>query len=527
MNILVCDEISDGGLDILRAIPGANVEVKTKQSETDLVHLIPNFEAAVVRSATKITSRIIEAAPHLRVIARAGMGYDNVDVSAATAKGVVVMNTPAKNSTAAAEHAVALMFALARNIPQASVSLREGKWERKSFMGTELSGKRLGVLGLGNVGREVARRGIGLGMRVLGYDPFIAEPVAREVGADMVELEELFDKSDLISLHMNLNDQTRHLINSKTLGQMKHGVRIINCARGGVIDEAALLEALNQGKVAGAGLDVLSEEPPPPDHPLLHHPKVIVTPHLGASTLEAQELVGVAIAEQLRTFFIEEVVVNGVNVPAVSREIMLALGGQIELARRLGSLLGQIGLTSVEEVVVEANGEISKYDPQPISASALLGLMGHLMEESVNYVNAPLLAKERGIRLIESKSEESKTYSSVIRMELRSGETKNSATGTLFGKDQPRIVEVNGFTCDVRPQGWILLIRNQDQPGVVGNWATLLGKRAINISQMQLSLKKEEEQALAIVNVDSQVPEDILEELRAIENIESVRQVQL
>lgn len=527
MKILVCDELTPGGVQAIRAIDGAQVEVKTGNSESQLVQLIKGFDAVVVRSATQITKSVIESGSNLKVIARAGMGYDNIDVQAATENGVVVMNTPAANSVAAAELAVAMMMALARKIVPAHSTLSTGKWNRKQFLGVELTGKTLGLLGLGNVGKNVAKRALGMEMNVLAHDPFVPEKVAKEIGVNLVSQDELFKKIDFLSIHTVLNDSTHHLINKHALKKMKPGACIINCARGGVLDEKALYEALESGKVKGAALDVFEQEPPDPKNPLLTHPNVIVTPHLGASTLEAQNEVGVAVADQLKAFFHDDIVLNGINVPAVSREVLAALGGYIELAEKLGSFLGQQVKSAAVEFSVECAGEIIKYDTKPVGVAALRGFIQHFSSQPVNFVNAPHLAKDRGIRFVHSQVDDAFNYMSLITVRVSLGKEKKEVSGSIFGKNSQRMVRFNEFYVEVEPTGHLLVIHNEDKPGVLGNWATLLGKNKINISQMHLSLKKGKKPALAIVNIDSPAPVSVLEEFRGLESVQSVDQVHL
>ncbi len=527
MKILVCDEVNSAGLEKLRAIPKATVDIKTGLSEEGLIKEVPSYEALLVRSGVKITRPVIEAAKELRVIVRAGMGHDNIDLHAATEKGVAVMNTPGSNAVTTAEHTIAMILALARNIPQAAATLREGKWDRKSFVGTELSGKCLGIVGLGNVGRLVASRARGLKMDVIGYDPFIQEKLAHEAGATVVKLDELFSRADFITIHAVLSDETKHLLSTAAFKKMKKGVRIINCARGEIVEEQALVEALKTGQVAGAALDVFEKEPPPKDHPLLLHPKVIATPHLGASTTEAQEQVVTAAVEQLRLFVVDDIIINGVNVPSVSRDVLAALGRYLHLAGRLGSFVGQLGLSPVEEIQIECSGEITKYNTAPITVAAISGLLETTSSTAVNFVNAPVIAKERGIKVVESRAAEAGDYLSLISVTVRSGREKHRVDGSVFGREQERLIRFDNFFLEVIPEGNIVLIQNEDKPGVVGAWGTLLGKNKINISQMQVALDKEKKEALSIVNVDSSVPQKVIEELKKVVNIRDVRQIRL
>jgi len=527
IKILIADPISPAGLEILSTIPNVALEEKYGLKEEDLRMACENIDGLVVRSGVKVTAKVMENAKNMKVIARAGMGYDNIDLPAATKKGVVVMNTPGQNAVTTAEHTIAMILSLARNIPQAQASMKSAKWDRKSFMGTELTGKTLGIVGLGNVGREVAKRAHGLKMEVIGYDPFISEKAAQELGAEPVDLDTLFKRSDVITLHTVLNESTKHMINAESIAKMKNKVRIVNCARGGLIDESALLKALEGGKVGGAALDVFEKEPPDPNSPLLAHPKVVYTPHLGASTDEAQEQVALAAAEQLRAFFVDDVVINGVNVPAVSRETLKSLSPYIDLAQKLGLFLGQLQIPGIDEVTIEASGEIAKGDIAPMTAGALCGYMQFASSESVNFVNAPILAKERGIKVIESKTTDSTSYVSLLTIKIRSKKEEHLVSGSVFGHKYEKIVRYDNYFLEFTPKGYLLLIHNDDKPGVVGAWGTILGKRKINISQMLVALDTKKTRALSVVNIDSQAPKEVLDELRKVTNIRHVLQILL
>jgi len=527
IKILVCDELSEKGMAILKSIPDTHLDVKTGRTEKELIDLISQYEAVVVRSATKITAPVIEASKKLKVIARAGTGYDNIDIESATKKGIVVMNTPAANSVAAAEHTIAMMMALARNIPQAHQTLQEGKWDRKSFVGVELTGKCLGLIGFGNVGRHVALRARALKMEVLACDPFVSEKAADEAGVMLVSLDELYQRADFISIHSILNEATRHMVGKEAFSKMKNGMRVVNCARGGIIDEEALLKAIQEGKILGAALDVFEKEPVPTDHPLLHHSRVITTPHLGASTDEAQEQVVVAVAEQLRTYFTDEIVVNGVNVPQVSREVLRSIGNYIDLGQKMGWFLGQLEMSSVDEVHVECAGEILKYDTSPIVTGVLCGLMQQILLESINFVNAPIAAKERGIRVVESRVAEAGNYLSLVTVAVKFQNLEHRLSGSVFGKDHQRLVKFDHFYIEVVPKGHLLIIHNEDKPGTVASWSSILGRNNINISQMHLALGSDRKLALAIVNIDTPAPPHVIEELKKLPNIQSIRKVKL
>jgi D-3-phosphoglycerate dehydrogenase len=484
--VLVCDELSPAAVEIFRA-RGFEPEVRLGLSEEDLVRAVPGASAVVVRSATRITRRVIEAATGLRVIGRAGVGVDNVDTEAATERGVVVMNTPTGNTTSAAELSIALLLALARHVPLADRRVRAGAWSKKGLTGTEVAGKRLGIVGLGRIGRAVARRALGLEMTVVACDPFLQADAPPVPGVDLVDLDTLLATSDFVSLHLPLTDATRNLLSRERLLRMRPGARLVNAARGGLVDEAALLEALEAGHLAGAALDVLAEEPPKKDHPLLARDDVVLTPHLGASSHEAQLAVAVDIARQICDFLVDGVAHNAVNAPAVSAQTLQAIGPYVLLAEKMGSLLAQLCSSPIRKIELTLSGEIARADHRHVPLSLLCGILRCGIDEGANFVNAPVIARERGIRLLESEEEEAHSWQSLIkvRASTRGGEESHLAAGTVFGR-APRIVRVDDLHVDLEPRGPILITRHEDVPGVVGMLGTLLGQERVNIRRIEL-----------------------------------------
>ncbi len=526
--ILVSDKLSEAGLKILKDGTGLEVDVKTGMKPDELKKIIGEYDGLIIRSGTKVTADLISAADKLKIVGRAGIGVDNVDTEAASKRGIIVENTPGGNVVTTAEHAIAMMFAVARKIPQATGSMKDGKWEKTKFVGSELYNKTLGIVGVGNIGKIVADRALGLKMKVIAFDPFLSSETAAKMGVELVELNDLFARADFISIHTPLNDKTRNLIDRPAFAKMRKGVYIINCARGGIVNEDALVGAIQEGIVAGAALDVFVEEPIKPDHPLLKLEQVVCTPHLGASTDEAQENVAIEVAEQMVDYFVRGVVRNAVNFPSISSELMSVLQPYLSLAEKLGKFQGQLADSSPQEITIEYSGEIAAYPSASLTVSVLKGILEPLLEDvSVNYVNAPFIAKERGIKVIESKASEQHDFKSLIRVTVQYAKGSHSVSGTIFGKKNPRIVRIDDFYLEVAPEGTILVIHNQDRPGVVGNIGTLLGKNQVNISRMQLGLGKTQGEAIALYNVDSSAPKTIVEEIAKLPNIISVKQVSL
>ena len=516
MKILALDNLQKVGLDVF-AREGIEADVKGKMTPEELAAVIDNYDGVVVRGATKATAAVFEKVSRLKVIGRAGSGTDNIDKVAATKKGVVVMNTPGGNTVTTGEHAIALMMALARQLPQANASMKEGKWEKNKFMGTELTDKVLGVVGLGNIGKVVAERALGLKMVVIGYDPYVSREDAGKLGVDLVPLDELYGRSDFITFHTPLTPETKNMVSAASLAKMKQGVCLVNCARGALIDEGDILAALESGHVKGLALDVFPVEPPPPDTPLLRHPNVILTPHLGAATTEAQEKVAVLIAEQICDFLKKGTIRNSVNFPSVAGELLPTLKPFLTLCEKLGAFRGQLLDAPLKELRVEYLGEVGKLATAPMTISALKGLLQYQTEE-VNLVNARMVAEERGIKVVEATAARSEDYASLVRVVAVTEGGEASVSGTVFGTT-PRIVKINLFPIDAELTGGMLMLENLDVPGVVGRVGTFLGEKGINIAGFNLGRKEPGGTAVSLINVDNPVPEKVLENLSKLPNI--------
>jgi D-3-phosphoglycerate dehydrogenase len=524
--VLVSDPLSNKGLEILERAKNLKYDVKPGLSPEELKIILPEYDGIIIRSETKLKGDMIEAGTRLRVIGRAGIGLDNVDLPAATKKGIVVMNTPQENAIAAAEHTIAMILSISRKIPQATASMKAGKWEKKKFMGVELYNKTLGMIGIGVIGTVVADRARGLKMKVIGYDPYLSKEVAEKKGVDLVSYDELLSRSDFITVHTPLTDETRNLIDRNTLDKMKDGVILINCARGGIVNEKDLYDAIKGGKVAGAALDVFEKEPAT-GNPLLELEEVVSTPHLGASTGEAQENVSIAIAQQIVDYLTLGEARNAVNMPAVSPAILPFLRPYLRLGEKLGSFLGQISNYAIEELLIEYQGEVVEYGTKPITISVLKGLLTPFVGETVNFVNAPVMAKERGIRITESTSAIAEDFASLIALTARSKMEQNYIAGALFGRRELRIVKLNDFLIEALPEGYILLVNNYDKPGVIGNLGNALGSRNINIATMQFGRDRMGGNAISLLHLDAPLPPGMLGEILRLPNIISVRQIQL
>ncbi len=519
--VLISDKLSDEGVTLLEAAPGIEVDHRGGIDADELRRILPDYDGLIIRSGTKVTSDLLEATDRLRVIGRAGIGVDNIDLASATSRGVIVMNTPEGNAVTTAEHAISLMTALARRIPQATQSMKQGLWEKSRFRGLELFNQVLGVIGLGNIGAIVADRARGLRMRVVAADPLVSEERAQRLGVDLVSLDELLASSDVISCHVPLTKETRGLIGPAAFAKMKDGVLIVNAARGGVVDEAALLAAIESGKCAGAALDVFETEPPAPDHPLLARDEVICTPHLGAATAQAQLNVAIAVAEQVRDFLLDGVVRNAVNLPSVSADELEELRPYIGLGEKIGLFLGQCA-ESIDEIDVEYAGAMAELNVQPVTLAVLKGVLSPRLGASVNFVNAPHLAQQRGIRVVESKASNSEDFVSLLAVRVRGGGDECRVAGTLFGHTQPRIVRVDDFALEAVPAGPSLLIHNDDRPGVVGHIGTLLAEAGINISRMQLGLNQSGTEAVQLLNIDPAPTPEVAEAVRNIPGVTRV-----
>ena len=529
MKVFVADDVSDSGLEPLRAA-GLTVEKQTGLTGSALVQALKDCEGLIVRSETKVTADLLASATSLRVIGRAGVGVDNIDVNAATVRGVVVMNAPDGNTITTAEHTIALLISLARSIPQASSSLKAGRWERKRFIGVELQGKTLGIVGLGRIGRVVASRARAMGMIIVAYDPFIAPDQARDLEIELVPLDEVYARADFLTVHTPLTAETRGLINREVLAKMKKGARIVNCARGGLVDEDALYEAITDGSIAGAALDVFVQEPPPADHPLLKLDQVIVTPHLGASTTEAQEGVALTVAEQMRDFLLTGALRGAVNVPALGMRELNLLQPYVLLAESLGRFQAQLVESPVREVRLEFAGEIVEVDATPVTRAFLAGLLRDVSAR-VNVVNAFLIADERGIKVTTIYVRTSGDTSPAIRTEISTEQSTRSLAGTLFGygeqRREGRITEIDGFYLEARPHGHMIVMRNRDVPGVIGRVGTILGERGVNISRFHLGRRERGGEAMALIEIDAPLNKETLQSLRELEQVLSAHPIEL
>lgn len=525
MKVLISDNISAKCPEILRNA-GLKVDIKTDLKPDELKHCIAEYHGLIIRSATKVTADLIDAAKNLKVIGRAGSGLDNVDKVAATKRGIVVMNTPGGNTITTAEHTIALIVSLARLIPQATMSMKSGKWEKKKFMGVELFNKTLGIIGIGNIGSQVAKRMQGFAMNVIAYDPFLSEDKAKNMGVEKVEFEDLLRRSDFITIHTPLTSETKNMINRDTIKLMKQGVRIINCARGGIINESDLYDALVEGKVAGAALDVFEKEPPS-DNPLIGLDNVICTPHLGASTREAQENVAIAIAEQIVDYLVHNIIRNAVNFPSIPADQIARLQPYINLAEKLGGFASQIFEGGVTELTIEYQGDASTINTAPITIAVIKGFLTPILEETVNFVNAPIIAKERGIEVKEIKSSDEGDYQSLIGLRVKAKDKENYFAGTLFSKKDPRIVVIDNFKVEIVPEGELLFMYNNDKPGVIGNIGTLLGKNNINIARMHFGRETPGGMAISVVSIDTPASAELLDEIKRLPNILSVKQISL
>jgi D-3-phosphoglycerate dehydrogenase len=516
MKILISDKLSPAAVDIFRA-RGIQADVRTNLTPADLRGIIGEYDGLAIRSATKATKELFDAATHLKVVGRAGIGVDNVDVKSATARGIVVMNTPYGNAITTAEHAIALIFSLARQIPEASTSTKAGRWEKNRFMGVELFSKTLGLIGCGNIGSIVADRAQGLKMRVVAYDPYLTEQRALDLGVEKVELDELLARADIITLHTPLTEATKNILSREALAKTKKGVRLINCARGGLIDEAALAEALKSGHVAGAALDVFEVEPAT-ENPLFGLENVVCTPHLGAATAEAQENVALQIAEQMSDFLLTGAVANAINMPSVSAEDAPRLKPYMELCRLLGSFAGQ--LTSAREgviraVTIEYEGNAAHLNHRPLSAAALAGLLAPMMA-GANMVNAPVLARERGIDVAETVHDRPSEYQTLVRIAVTTDQQTRAVAGTLFAGSRPRLVEIKGIKVEADFGRHMLYVTNQDKPGFIGRFGATLAGAGINIATFHLGRAAQGGDAICLVSVDEPVTDDVLAMVRTL-----------
>ncbi|MDH4322174.1 MAG: phosphoglycerate dehydrogenase [Desulfobulbaceae bacterium] len=520
MKVLISDNLAPIGAKILKDA-GLEVDINTGLAPEELKKIIPAYDGLVIRSATKATAEIIEAADNLKVIGRAGIGLDNVDIPAASKRGIVVMNAPDGNATTAAEHAIAMMMSLTRNIPQATISMKAEKWEKKKFQGREVTGKTLGIVGIGRIGSIVADRAHGLRMKVIAFDPHMPKELVEKMGIELVSLDELCKRSDFISVHVPLTNETKHILSTKEFKAMKKDARFIDCARGGVVDEKALYEALVSGEIAGAALDVFEVEPTNLENcPLLGLDNFICTPHLGASTAEAQENVAIAIAEQMADYLNTGTVTNAVNVPSVSAEVLSKVKPYIALAEMLGSLQMQIAKGGVEEINIEYIGDLAEVNSSPVTVAFLKGLFTPILKDAVNYVNAPMIAKDRGIRVVESKTSHSDDFTNLLMVRVKTTDGENVLAGTVFGKQEPRLVRFNNFRLEALPVGPMLFVYNKNVPGVIGALGTTIGSGGVNISRMTVGNEAEEGRNIILLNTDQLIDKDLLQKVKNLPEID-------
>jgi D-3-phosphoglycerate dehydrogenase len=514
--VLISDSLSPRAVEIFKE-RGIETVVKTGMKPEELIACIGEFDGLAIRSATKVTEAVLDAAKNLKVVGRAGIGVDNVNIPAASARGVVVMNTPFGNSITTAEHAIAMMFALARQIPLADHSTQSGKWEKNKFMGVELTGKTLGIIGCGNIGSIVADRALGLKMKVVASDPFLTPERAEALGVEKVELDELYERADIITMHTPLTDQTANLLNAKTFAKMRDGVLIVNCARGELVVEADIKAAIESGKVGGFAVDVYPEEPPK-NYSLFGMEQVVATPHLGAATTEAQEKVALQVAEQMADYLNTGAVVNAINMPSVSAEDAPRLKPYMALAQQVGSMAGQILETGISAVTIEYEGHVTELNTKPVTACLLEGLLSPLMS-GVNMINAPILARERGIDVSQVSHERDSEFQTLIRVTVETEKGKRTVAGTLFGGDKPRIVEINGISVEAELGANMLYFVNKDRPGFIGRLGTTLGDAGVNIATFQLGRMKQGGDALALIEIDGPLGDDVLVKLAALPDV--------
>jgi D-3-phosphoglycerate dehydrogenase len=518
--VLISDDLSPRAVQIFKD-RGVAVDVKVGLKPDELIAIINNYDGLAIRSATKVTQKVIAAATNLKVIGRAGIGVDNVDVPAATARGICVMNTPFGNSITTAEHAIAMIMTLAREIPQADASTQAGKWEKNRFMGVEVYSKTLGVIGCGNIGSIVADRAQGLKMHVIAFDPFLSPERAKDIGVEKVDLDELLRRADFISLHTPLTDQTRNILDKAAFAKCKKGVRIVNCARGGLIVEEDLKHALDSGQVGGAALDVFLVEPAK-ENLLFGHPRLVATPHLGASTGEAQENVALQVAEQMSDYLVTGAVSNALNMPSVTAEEAPRLRPYMKLAEVLGGFAGQVTESGLKKVVVEYEGQVARLNTRPLTAILLQGLLKPLME-SVNMVNAPVVAKDRNIEVSEVKHDRQSDYQTLVRLTVTTETRTRDVAGTLFADARPRIVQIKGVKIEAEMAPHMLYVTNDDKPGFIGRLGTILGNAGINVATFHLGRSAPGVDAIALIAVDSPVPETIVDKIKAIPGVQQVK----
>ena len=526
IKVLVSDALGDAGIELFRETAGIDVDVKTGLSSQALEEIIGDYDALVIRSATQVTEQLLDAGKNLKVVGRAGIGLDNVDIPVATKRGIVVMNTPTGNVITTAEHAIAMMMSLTRNIPQGTLSMKAGRWDKKLLQGREVYSKILGIIGFGKIGSIVADRAKGLRMKVVVYDPFVAPEQIEKAGFDSVTLDELYQRSDYISVHVPKIKETTGLLNKAAFDKMKEGVMIVNCARGGIVDEDDLHEAMQSGKVAGAALDVFQAEPPG-ECRLFKLDRIICTPHLGASTREAQTNVAVAVAQQIIDYLINGTIINAVNVPSVAGDLLEKIGPYMAVGDRMGCLQAQLADGPVKTVTIEYTGDFKGMDLAPVSTAILKGLLTPMVQYAVNFVNAPVVAKEMGIKVTESTTSETEDYTHLITLRVKTDAGENLVAGTIIGRSDLKVVKINNFRLELVPEGHILLIFNQDRPGAIGGIGTTLGSHDINIGRMYVGQEKDGNQNIIFLQTDTPVPPDVLDELRSGKFVDSVTPLEL
>jgi len=526
MKVLVSDALSDVGVRIFEEAPGIEVTVKTDLGPEGILEEIPGYDALVIRSATKVTREVIEAGVNLKVVGRAGIGLDNVDIEAASRRGIVVMNTPDGNTITTAEHAIALLMSMTRNIPRATASMKAGLWEKKRLKGREVYGKTLGLIGLGHIGRIVADRARGLKMKVVVYDPYLKASVIEEADCEPLGFEELLRRSDYVTVHVPRTEETAGLLGTDAFSKMKPGAMLVNCARGGIVDEAALYDALSSGHLAGAALDVFETEPPG-KHRLMELENFVCTPHLGASTMEAQDNVAKDVAEQIVSYLLHGTVKNAVNVPSVSSELMTVLRPWVVLGEKLGLFQGQLASSGFEEVEVRYLGKVTEYDVRPLTTGVLKGLLTPVMKDDVNYINARMVASDRGIKVLESTSQKSEDFGSLIMVRVKSVDGEMVVSGTIFGKTLPRILRINDFYLEAVPEGHMLLIHNEDKPGVIGRICSVLGGQGINISRMHVGQDPHKSRNIIVLSTEVPAGDGVLQEIRGLKDVFSAHRIEL
>ena len=526
MKVLVSDNLGQIGIEMFQKENNIDVDVKTGLTPDELKDIISEYDALVIRSATKVTEELLEAATNLKVVGRAGIGLDNVDIPAATKRGVVVMNTPGGNVVTTAEHAIAMILSLTRNIPAGTSSLKKGLWNKKKLQGREIYNKTLGLIGFGKIGSIVADRAHGLKMKVIVYDPFVTPELIEKAGLEPVSLEELYSRSDYITVHVPKMKETTNLLNEDAFNKMNDGVMVVNCARGGIVDETALYNAMKSGKVAGAALDVFETEPPG-ESPLFEFDRFICTPHLGASTREAQTNVAVAVADQIIEYLNNGTIINAVNVPSVTGDLLDKLGPFLTIADRMGCLQAQLINSPLKEVVIEYLGDFQGLDMSPVSIAVLKGLLSSAVKDDVNFVNANVIAKERGIKVLETYTSDSEDYINLITVKAITTNATTIVAGTIFGKHDPRVVRINNFRLELIPKGHLALIQNIDKPGAIGSIGTVIGEHKINIARMQVGQEEDGEKNIIFLRTDTPFNDEAIEQLRSLPLVKRVIPLEL